>query len=489
MYDVVIIGAGVSGAAIARELSKAECRICVVEKAEDVCCGTSKANSGIVHAGYDARHGTLKARLNVRGNALMGQLAEELDIPFERKGSLVVCTEEADMPKLDALLENGRKNEVPGLRILSAEEAKEMEPNLSPQTVAALYAPTAGIVCPFELNIALAENACMNGVEFKFHTEVVNIERYADGYQVTVTEQGSEKVYETKAVVNAAGVFADQIHNMVSQERITIVPRRGEYLLLDKAAGSHVGRTIFSLPGPYGKGVLITPTVHGNLLTGPTAEDTKDKEAVNTTKEGIDRVRTQSGRCVSEIPLHQVITSFAGLRANEKGHDFIIREVQDGFIDCAGIASPGLSSCPAIGEMAAGMIVQKYGFHKKSDFIAERKGILRPDRMTLSERNALIQKEPAYGTIICRCEMITEGEIRDAIRRPLGATAMDGIKRRTRAGMGRCQSGFCSPKVMEILAEELEIRMLDVKKAGTHSYMLASNIKEGLQEAGDGEEV
>lgn len=482
MYDVVIIGAGVSGCAIARELSRYDINIAVLEKNEDVCTRTSKANSGIVHAGHDARCGTLKARLNVRGNEMMGKLSKELDFPFIRNGSLVVCTEEKDLPKLKSLLENGKKNGVPGLKLLDREEIKAMEPHISEDALYALYAPTGGIVCPFELNIALAENACENGAQFYFNTEVEKVEMLGAGYRIYVRNCGKVKNFEAKVVVNAAGVYADEIHNMVGDEKLKIVPRRGEYFLLDKSAGGHVSSTIFALPGIYGKGVLVTPTVHGNLLVGPTAIDSDNKEGTMTTAEGLDFVRKESGRTVKDIPLHKVITSFAGLRANEKSHDFVIGEVKPGFIDCAGIASPGLSSCPAIGEMVAAMAAEKYGFRKKENFTACRRGILRPGSMTDEERNRLIKENPDYGQIVCRCEMITEGEVRDAIRRPLGARSMDGIKRRTRAGMGRCQSGFCSPRVMEILAEELDMDMLDVTKAGGGSRMMTGRIKEGLKE-------
>ena len=449
MYDVIIIGGGVSGAASARELSRYKVRACVLEKEEDVCCGTSKANSAIAHAGYDAEPGSLMAKLNVRGNEMMEQLSKDLDFPFQRIGSLVICLSEEEMPGLQKLYDKGIANGVKGLKILNREEVLEMEPNITDNVYAALYAPTAGIVCPFNLNIALAENAYTNGIEFRFNTEVQNIRKIDGGYELC-TNQGT---FRTKYVVNAAGVYADKFHNMVSEKKIHITPRRGDYCLLDKSAGTHVSRTIFSLPTKYGKGVLVTPTVHGNLLVGPTAIDIENKEGTNTTREGLDEVITKAGQNVKNLPMRQVITSFAGLRAHEDGTEFIIGEPEDarGFIDCAGIESPGLTSCPAIGEMVAGILQEKLGLEKKDNFIATRKGILDPDTLTREERAELIQREPAYGNIICRCEMITEGEILDAIRRPLGARSLDGVKRRTRAGMGRCQSGFCSPRTMEIL--------------------------------------
>ena len=478
MYDVIIIGAGVCGAAVARELSRYRVNACVLEKEEDVCCGTSKANSGIVHAGYDAEPGTLKTRPNVQGNKLMERLSEELDFPFKRNGSLVICRDEEGMPALRRLYDKGIKNGVPDLKILDREEMLEMEPNAAEDVYAALYAPTAGIVCPFSLNIALAENAYMNGIDFRFDTEVQEIVRIEKGYEIH-TDNGT---FQARYIVNAAGVYADKFHNMVSGKKIHITPRRGDYCLLDKNAGSHVGRTIFTLPTKYGKGVLVTPTVHGNLLVGPTAIDVKDKEGTNTTAAGLDEVISKAGQSVRDLPMRQVITSFAGLRAHEDGDEFIIGEPEDaqGFIDCAGIESPGLTSAPAIGKMAAGILREKLHLEEKDDFIAERKGILDPDTLTKEERAELIRREPAYGNIICRCEMVTEGEIIDAIRRPLGAKSLDGVKRRTRAGMGRCQSGFCSPRTMEILARELGISMADITKSGGASKLVVGINKDTL---------
>ena len=478
MYDVIIIGAGVSGAATARELSRYRASVCVLEKEEDVCCGTSKANSAIVHAGYDAATGSLKAKLNVRGNEMMGRLSEELDFPFERRGSLVLCLSEDDMPNLQKLYDRGVANGVKDMRILSRDEVLRMEPNITDDVYAALYAPTAGIVCPFGLNIALAENAYVNGVEFKFDTEVKEIKKLDEGYELD-TSQGK---FRAKYVVNAAGVYADRFHNMVSAEKIHITARRGDYCLMDKEAGTHVGRTIFALPGKLGKGVLVTPTIHGNLLVGPTAVDVEDKEAINTTTEGLALLLAKAGMNVKNIPTRLVITSFAGLRAHEDGDDFIIGEVKDakGFIDCAGIESPGIASSPAIGEMIAELLRDKMDLIEKEDFVSTRQGIKDPSTLSMEERNALIKENPAYGNIICRCEMVTEGEIIDAINRPLGAKSLDGVKRRTRAGMGRCQSGFCAPRTMEILARECGMSMFDITKAGGKSQIVVGTNKDTL---------
>lgn len=478
MYDVIIIGAGVSGAATARELSRYKVNACVIEKEEDVCCGTSKANSAIVHAGYDAATGSLMAKLNVRGNQMMEQLAQDLDFPFKKNGSLVVCLHEEDMPNLQALYDRGVANGVKDLRILNREELRAMEPNISDDAYAALYAPTAGIVCPFNLNIAMAENACVNGVEFKFDTEVTGLHPIEGGWAIE-TNQGT---FETKYVVNAAGVYADRLHNMVSAKKIHITPRRGDYCLLDKTAGNLVSKTIFALPGKFGKGILVAPTVHGNLILGPTALDIEDKEGTNTTRDGLDQVIAKCGMNVKNIPMRSVITSFAGLRAHEDGHEFLIGELEDapGFIDCAGIESPGLTSSPAIGEMVAEILREKLNLEKNENFVATRKGVLDPDALSKEERIELIRKNPAYGNIICRCEMITEGEILDAIHRPLGAKSLDGVKRRTRAGMGRCQAGFCSPRTMEILARERHVSMFDITKSGGDSKIVVGTNKDSL---------
>ena len=476
-FDCVIIGGGVTGAAVARELSRYTKNICVVERCEDVCCGTSKANSAIVHAGFDAAAGSLMAKLNVEGSKMMEALSKELDFSYKRNGSLVLCFEEAQLPQLEKLMQNGVANGVEGLEILSGDRVREMEPNVSDDCVAALWAPTGAIVCPFGLTIALAENAAQNGVEFRFNTEVTGFVPTGDGWQV----QTNNGILETKTIVNAAGVYAADLHNMVSAEKLHITPRKGEYCLLDKQAGSHVSRTIFQLPGKLGKGILVTPTVHGNLLLGPTALDLEDKEGVDTTAPGLDQVLSKAGMSVKNIPMRQVITSFAGLRAHEDAHEFRIGEISDapGFFDCAGIESPGLSSAPAIGVMAAKQVAEKLSLARRNDFVAARKGILDPKSLPFAERQKLVAEQPAYGRILCRCEQISEGEILDAVRRPLGAKSLDGIKRRTRAGMGRCQGGFCGPKIMELLAAN-GIPWEEQTKSGGASRLITGWNKEEL---------
>lgn len=477
MYDIIIIGAGVIGCAVARELSKTNAKILVIEKNEDVCTGTSKANSAIVHSGYDAENDTLKARFNVEGNRMMDEVCKELDVPFKRLGSLTVCTEESRISELHALKERGEKNGVEGLRVIGRKELLTMEPHIGDEVVAALYAPTAGIICPFKLTIAFAENAAVNGAEFLFDTAVEKV--YSeDGMWHVVTQKGE---YTAKAVVNAAGVHSDEFNNMVTEAQLTIVPRRGDYILLDRAAQGYVRHTVFQLPTKFGKGVLVTPTVHGNTIIGPSAVDIDDKESTATTAEGIDSVTTKAADSIQGLPTRQVITSFAGLRAHGDRHDFVIGEAQGapGFFNCAAIESPGLSAAPAIGVYIAQQIKNKYQLGVNENFVAQRKDILNPNTLTLEERNELIKREPAYGTIVCRCESVTEGEIIDAIRRPVGARSLDGVKRRTRAGMGRCQAGFCSPKVMEIIRRELNIDLTEVTKCGGDSYIVNARTKDG----------
>ncbi len=461
-YDVAIIGAGVTGTAIARYLSRYNAGIVVIEKDEDVCSGTSKANSGIVHAGFDAVPGSMKAKMNVKGCRMIRELSSVLDFPYVNNGALVLCLDEADLPKLRELYERGVSNGVDDLQILTGEEARKTEPGISPDTVAALRAGGSGIVCPFSMTVAFAENAAENGVEFRFLEKVEDIRMNEDGFAL-VTGKGT---ITARIVVNAAGVYADTFHNMVSGRKINVTPRRGEYVLLDKEAGGLVSSTVFQLPGQYGKGVLVTPTAHGNLLVGPNAQGVPDKEDTQTTREGIEDIRKRALLSVPGIPYNKMITSFSGLRAHEEQGDFIVGEVPDckGFFDAAGIESPGLSSAPAIGEYLSDMIADEYRLEKKADFKETRKGFVEIAKLPKEERNRFIKDRPEYGRIICRCENISEGEILDAIHRNPGAKSMDGVKRRVRQGMGRCQAGFCTPMTMEILSRELGIPITDVAK-------------------------
>ena len=481
MYDVIIIGAGVTGCACAMECSFYEGKVLVLEKEGDVCCQTSKANSGIVHAGYDARPGSMKAKMNAQGAAQMGELCRRLDIPYVQNGSFVISNSEEGREELLRLLHQGEENGVKGLRILEGEELFRKEPQLSKEAKCGLYAPTAAIVCPFELTIAMGEVAVENGAQFRFYTEVQDIIRKEDKTTQEVSYEviTGEETFETRAIINAAGVYADEIHNMVSQKQYRITPRKGEYYLLDKEAGDHVGHTIFSLPTKAGKGVLVAPTTHGNLLVGPNAVDIGEKEGTNTTGTGLTEVLEKSARHVAAIPMRQVITSFAGLRAHEDGDDFILEENAEapGFFDCVGIESPGLSSAPAIGRYMAELVSNRLGLAGKEKTVKTRRKVTRPKEMSYEQRQELIRENPDFGNIICRCEEISEGEIIEAIRRPLGATTVDGIKRRTRAGMGRCQAGFCLPKTLEILARETGKTMEELQKNQKGSTYIVGKTK------------
>lgn len=477
MKDVIIIGGGVVGCSVARELSRFDADILLLERGNDVSVGTSKANSGIVHGGYDAKPGTLKAKFNVAGNAMFDALARELDFPFKRNGSMVLCFDKADIGKLLELKEQGVKNGVQGLYVLEGYEAvKAMEPYVSENVVAALVVPNGGIVSPYEMTIAYAENAATNGVEFRFGSEVTAIDRIDGGLQVTCADGFTA---QAKYVVNAAGVYADVINNMISPDKMHIMARKGDYELLDKTCGYMASHTLFQMPTKMGKGVLVTPTCHGNILVGPTATDVTDKDDVATTPEELASAFDRALLTMPSLNRRNIITQFSGLRAHLNTDDFVIGEsaAVKGFYNVAGIESPGLSSAPAIAVHVAEEIAQKLSLGKNANFVAERKGI--PHFATLSdeERQKLVAENPLYGRIVCRCETVTEGEIVEAIRRKPGAVDMDGVKRRTRQGMGRCQAGFCTPRVMEILSRELGVPMTEVTKSGGNSQFVIGRTK------------
>lgn len=483
MFDVAIIGAGVIGCAIARELAKYELDICVVEKNYDIANGTSKANSGIVHPGEDPLPGSMKAKLNIRGNEMFDQLKLELDFPFKRNGSLLLCFSEEDLPKLEMFKQRGLANGVPDtMKILDREEVMKLEPNLSNGVVGALLLPTGGIVCPYELTIALAENAYNNGVKFFLDTEVKLVRKTEEHFYIRT----NKAPIEAKIIINAAGVHADEINNMLSQTKYHIKARKGEYMLLDKQAGALTTHTLFQLPTAMGKGILVTPTVSGNLLVGPTARDIEDKMDVDTTRPSLSEVVKKANLSVQKIPINQVITSFAGLRAHEVNGDFVIGEAKDvaGFINALGIESPGLTSAPAIAELIREIVLSKTKAAAKKDFNPIRKNIVKFSEATEAERRELIKKDRRYGKIVCRCENVSEAEIIEAINRPLGARTVEAVKKRTRAGMGRCQSGFCINRVVEILAKELDISLEEVTKSGGDSQVLIGNIKQGFMEEG-----
>lgn len=474
-YDVVVIGAGVVGALISRELSKKNIRTALLERCNDVAMGTTKANSAIVHGGFDAQTGTLKAKLNVRGTELMPKLCEELSVPYRNNGSLVLAFSDEEMEHVKTLYDRGVANGVPRLSILNADEVKELEPHVSDEVKGALLSASAGIVCPYELTIAATENAVTNGVEFIRNCEVKAITE-KEGTFVLDTSQGE---VETTYVINAAGIHSDDIARMIGDDSIALVPRKGEYYLLDKSFGYMADHTLFQCPNAMGKGVLVTPTVDGNLLIGPSALDVENKEDVDTTPDGLDFILSKAKKTVPTLNIRGAITSFAGMRSHPVNDDFIIgfSEKNDRFLNVAGIESPGLSAAPAIAEMVADLLTQKAELSEKENYIEKREAPVRFRHMTKEQREALIAKNKAYGRIICRCETITEGEILDAIHAPAGARDVDGVKRRTRAGMGRCQGGFCGSKVVEILARELHVPMNEITKFGGDSKILFDKTK------------
>jgi glycerol-3-phosphate dehydrogenase len=476
MYNVIIIGAGIVGASIARELSKYNLKVCVLEKEIDVSMGTTKANSAIVHAGFDAKPNTIKAKLNVMGNNMFDVLSKELDFPFKRNGSLVLCFNENDMDKLLTLKEQGEENGVPDLEILNGDNVRVMEPNLSENVVAALYAPTGGIVCPYEMTIALSENAYENGVEFFFENQVLDITAFNDNFRVIT----NKSEYVGEIIINAAGLFSDDINNMVSSENLKIIPRRGEYCVFDKSVGNMISKTIFQLPSKLGKGVLVAPTVDGNLIIGPNAVDQEDKEGLGTTFEGLENILKIASMSIKNIPRNFIINSFSGLRARTERDDFIIEQPKDaeGFINVAGIESPGLTSAPAIARIVSEMVIEKLKAEIKPSYNPIRKGIPKFREMSLIELQGKIRENPKYGNIVCRCETVSEGEIIDAIHRPIGAKTLDGVKIRTRAGMGRCQSGFCASRILNILSRELELEQMKITKFGRASHILICKNKE-----------
>ena len=475
MYDVAIIGGGVVGGMIARTLASYQLSICVLEKAHDVATGASAANSAIVHAGYDAKEGSLKAKLNVRGSQMMPAVCQELGVKYQNNGSLVIGFNEDDRQALEALLVRGNKNGVPGLRILEKEELHAMEPNLSSDVLCALHAPTGSIVCPYELTIASIGNAMDNGADLKLDFEVTDIQDLGACYKISSPDESVEARY----VINAAGLYSDSIAKMVGDDSFSIKPRRGEYILLDKECGSLVKSTIFRTPGKMGKGILVSPTVDGNLITGPTGVDIEDKLDKSTTAEGLAFVMQQSNENTTGVPFGKSITSFCGLRAVGSTGDFIINNAKPRFINVAGIESPGLSSAPAIAEMVVELLGDAgLALEKKADFNPIRPATHAFREGTIEEKNEMIAKDPTYGHIICRCEGVSEGEILAAIRQNPRPRDLDGVKRRTRAQMGRCQGGFCSPYIVELLAQEMNIPYEEVTKNGGASFINVQKTKE-----------
>jgi len=480
MLDVAIIGCGIVGAAAAYELSKYELGLVVLEKENDVAAsGATKANSAIIHAGYDPEPGTLMAKLNVEGTKLAKELFKALDIHHRECGALVLAFSEQEMPVLEHLKQNGITNGVPDLKIVTGAQALEIEPNLNPSVFAALLAPSAMIVNPWEYTLALAETAVKNGAELRRNCEITGIDKI-DGVFVIHTSLGEIRA---RYIINAAGLYSDKIHNMVSssKQEFTIMPDRGEYYLLDTNEGTRVSHVVFPCPDAHGKGVLVSPTVHGNLIVGPSNSPPSGPDDVANTSEAMAYVMEVSRRSVPSIDFRANIRNFAGNRAKTDHSDFIIAPAQgaEGFINLAGIKSPGLSAAPAIAKMAADLLAESgLKLQPKQTFHNECKRI-RFSELSPDEKAALVARDPAYGQIICRCETVTAGEIRDVLSSPIPPVSLDGVKRRCRPGSGRCQGGFCAPRVMEILAKHYDCPPSEIQQDIAETYILTVETKGG----------
>jgi len=480
--SVLIIGGGITGTSVSRELSKYDVKVTLIEREADLAFGgATKANTAIIHAGYDDEPGTSAAKLSSRGNFLWSRLSSELGIPFRRIGSLVVAFKDKEIPILEDLMERGRINTVPDLEIIEGRKLKKMEPNLNKDAAAGLYAPTAGIICPYEAAVALAENSRQNGVQILLETEATDIIVKDGEVKAVQTNRG---IIYTQYVVNAAGLFADEISAMVGIEDFKITPRKGEYVIYDKDLCELVNHVLFPIPSPISKGIVVTPTVDGNIIAGPNAQDIQDKKCLTTTSSGLQEVLKGAYKLVPKLSKmrNAIISSFAGLRPQPSTGDFIIKSYDDphGFVNVAGIKSPGLTSAPAIAEMVVNILREEgLNIKEKRDFKLFREPIVHPLRdFDPAKTEELMVKDPRYGHVVCRCEYVTEGEIIEAIRR--GATTLDGVKYRTRAGMGRCQGGFCTPHVIKIIARELGIPVEEVTKRGNNSKILPYSAKQLL---------
>lgn len=475
--DVVIIGAGAVGCAIARELSRYQLDVTVVEKNEDVGGDASKSNSAIIHTGYDASPGTLESQLVVAANPMYDQLTRDLDIPFKRVGAILPAITEEQYEKLPEIKHKAFMNHVYDVQYKTAEELLEMEPNLNPEVKGGLYIPRESIIDPFILVQALAENANANGVHFLLNTKVTDI-KVKDGAVSEVVTTG--ETIETKYVINAAALYCDEIAAMVGKADYKVVARRGQFYILDKNTSCKVNEIVLPIPTKITKGKLMCPTIHGNMLVGPTAEDLDNKTDKSVTKEGLDSILKDVKNLIPNVNVRDSITQYSGLRPNRNPEGLHVDTYDDlkGYINLSGVRSTGLTLSVAMGvyvadvmrEMGAPMVF-------KENFISTRKGIVRFHELSREEQDETVKENPAYGRVICRCETITEGEILDAIHRPLGARSVDAVKRRVRAGMGRCQGGFCGPKVIEILARELGIPVEEVNKNNAGSYMVAGKTR------------
>ena len=476
MYDVAIIGAGVVGGMTARALSKFDLKICILEKENDVAMGATKANSAIVHAGFDAKENSLKAKLNVAGSKMMESVCKDLGVRYKNNGSLVIGFNEEDKAVLKELLVRGQNNGVEGLEILEGDALKQHESGLSEEVTCALFAPTGAIVCPYDLTVAAIGNAMDNGADLVCNFHVEKIEKADCGYKIFSKDSSVTARY----VINCAGIFSDAVAKLVGDDSFTIKARRGEYILLDKECGNLVSKTIFPTPSKMGKGILVSPTVDGNLLLGPTSVDMDEKENKNVTSGGFEDILKKARKNIPFVPVAKTITSFCGLRSVGSTGDFIINSPVSHFINAAGIESPGLSASPAIALYIVDLLKEQgLNLTEKENYNPKRASAHRFRDASLNEKNEMIKQNSAYGKIVCRCEGITEGEILDALRTNPKARDLDGVKRRTRAQMGRCQGGFCTPYITELIAKELNVPFESVTKFGGNSFVNLGKTKGG----------
>ncbi len=489
LYDVIIIGAGCTGVMTARCLAEKNCSVAVVEAKCDVAMGATGANSAIVHAGYDAKPGTLKAKLNVRGNMLMKKLCDQLGVEYKEVGSHVVGFGDEDRKTLEALYRRGLENGVPGLRLLEKEELFAMEPNLSVEATCSLWAPSAAITCPYGITIAAAENAATNGVDFYFNFEVTAAQHTGEGY----TLSNGESTVSGRYIVNCAGVHSAEMAAILGEKDfpISITPRRGEYIVMDKICGHMASSTLFVCPSDRGKGILVSPTVDGNLLIGPNAYPIEDPEDRSTSKDGLDEIIEGARRLMPSVNPRMAITSFSGVRPTPDIYDFYIApsETLPGVIHAVGVESPGFAASPATGEYLV-QLLEKAGLAltDRADYIPTRRADgnhTQFNKMTEEEKIAACRKNPAYGKIICRCETVTEGDILDALDSPIPAVTVDMMKKRLRAGMGRCQGGFCSPRVAALIAEHSHASLSDVTKCGGGSWLVSDRVSHENHRGGE----
>ncbi len=452
MYDFAIIGAGVTGCSIARELSRYKAEVCILERSDDVASGASKANSGIIHGGYAAKYGTLKGKLNVLGNRQFEGLNRDLNFGYRKTGGLVLAFNEEEYKSIKLLYENGIKNGVRDIKILSKNGILKIEPNLNPDVLYALYAGDIGVTSPYEYTIALAENAVSNGADLFLNNEVKDITRKNNSFDIIT----GNSTFSAKTVINASGVYSDSVSKMAGISSFNIIPRKGQYILFQKGTGSVVNSVVFQVPTDKGKGILVTSTYHGNLMLGPNSEEISNREDKETDGISLKYVIDTARKSLPEFNLKKQLKTFSGIRPTSDTGDFIIREEYPGFINVAGIESPGLTSSPAIADMVIELISKSYTLEKKIDFNPYRAAIIKPNNIDGAELKRRVNLESGDNRIVCRCEKVTEAEIRDALNRGIKISTVKAVKMRTRAGMGLCQGKFCGPRVEKIIKEILK---------------------------------